>query len=170
MTISNHQTIMDYLEQRGIDPYDILEANKLEDFSKCKINAGGAVMFAESGRILRGSPSANRSGRSKEDATLEKEANQRLVDFMPHLKTEFETTGNISTVGYKKFLDLLLLECKTTREGFEFAAQYSKFYVGAKQTIETENKEERRIVISFGSPETTELIKNVTPAKEIADE
>ena len=170
MTISNHQTILQYLESLKLDPFDFLEGNKLEDFSKCKINSTGAVMHAETGRILRGSPSPNKAGRSKTDVAEEKESNKTMVNLIQSLMDSgtFDPTVNTEEMIRKISLGILA-QCKTvadTKEWFKLCGQY---HMGKKQTIESDQKEERRIIISFGSPETTDLIKNITPSSTIKE-
>jgi hypothetical protein len=170
--ISQHTKIEEYLIGLGVDTDELLDLNDLDSFKDCAINKSGAVYFTKDGRVLKGSPSPNKSGRSKKAATEQLQQDKQMQSVLDQLRATVATNGILTEEEAKIIMSGLVLNSKTTNEIVYNLSKWAQYFIGKKQTIESEPKEDRKLVITFGDVDTTKLLLNVTPeeTKEGSDE
>lgn len=170
---TNHDRIYQYLKGLGLFPDDILKINSIETFKECDINKAGSVYNKLNGRVLRGSPSPNKGGRSKKAATEEAAQDKNIRSVIDAVRKEVDINGGLTEQEVRKLIDGLILGSKTTFELKDLLKTYAQFYLGKKQSIENKTNEKKELIIKIGTEETTNLLGNlqqkiidVTPSTE----
>lgn len=155
---ANHNRIVEYLQSLDADIENMLDLNDLDSFNECDINQTGAVYLKKSGHILRGSPSPNVSGKHKAPAIEKRDQDKKIQALVKEISDQAKKFDGDKEDLILELMFGSIVESKTAYELDAKLKAFGGYFIGKKQTITNEDVEDKKLVIQFGTPETTQLL------------